>query len=246
MSDAQPVPSRMNLQVMKGRHRGAKQGHSLLKKKSDALTAKFRGMLKDIIATKQIVNEELRNAHFAFAKASWSAGDSFKSQVVEGVKEPSVRLKVSADNVAGVQLPVFETDDNADVKAPGGSLTGGQAIGIAKEKYTKALKALVRLASLQTAFFTLDEEIKMTNRRVNALDCVVIPRMEKGMDYILKELDEMEREEFFRLKMIQGKKQAAAALAAANGAANASGDSSGKGGADAGILAKETDEDLIF
>ncbi|KAH0479272.1 MAG: hypothetical protein KVP17_000386 [Porospora cf. gigantea B] len=47
----------------------------------------------------------------------------------------------------------------------------------------------------------------MTNRRVNALDNVVVPRLEKDVHYIVKELDEMEREEFFRLKKIQEKKR---------------------------------------
>jgi len=53
----------------------------------------------------------------------------------------------------------------------------------------------------------LDEVIKMTNRRVNALEHVVIPRLENTISYINSELDEMDREEFFRLKKIQGKKK---------------------------------------
>jgi V-type H+-transporting ATPase subunit D len=47
----------------------------------------------------------------------------------------------------------------------------------------------------------------MTNRRVNALEHVVIPRLENTISYINSELDEMDREEFFRLKKIQGKKK---------------------------------------
>lgn len=53
----------------------------------------------------------------------------------------------------------------------------------------------------------LDEVIKMTNRRVNALEHVVIPRLENTISYINSELDEMDREEFFRLKKVQGKKK---------------------------------------
>merc|ERR1712217_421738 len=57
-------------------------------------------------------------------------------------------------------------------------------------------------------FKTLDEEIKMTSRRVNALECVVIPRLEDTMAWIKGEMDEMEREEFFRVKKIVDKKKA--------------------------------------
>lgn len=66
---------------------------------------------------------------------------------------------------------------------------------------------LVELASLQTAFVILDEVIKITNRRVNAIEHVIIPRYENTISYILSELDELEREEFYRLKKVQKKKK---------------------------------------
>ena len=71
----------------------------------------------------------------------------------------------------------------------------------------KAIEVLVELASLQTSFLTLDEAIKTTNRRVNALENVVKPRIENTINYIKGELDELEREDFFRLKKIQGYKK---------------------------------------
>merc|ERR1711865_930967 len=64
------------------------------------------------------------------------------------------------------------------------------------------------LASLQTSFKTLDEEIKMTSRRVNALEYVLIPRIEETVKYIISELDEQSREEFFRVKKVVEKKKA--------------------------------------
>lgn len=97
---------------------------------------------------------------------------------------------------------------------------GGQQITKCRETFAKAVETLVELASLQvglssvsqkaalfcmltafllqTAFVILDEVIKMTNRRVNALEHVVIPRLENTISYINSELDEMDREEFFR------------------------------------------------
>jgi V-type H+-transporting ATPase subunit D len=65
---------------------------------------------------------------------------------------------------------------------------------------------------------TLDEVIKITNRRVNAIEYVVLPRIDNTIKYIMSELDEGEREEFYRLKMIQKKKeQRKKAAAAAKG-----------------------------
>lgn len=67
-----------------------------------------------------------------------------------------------------------------------------------KEVYAKAVETLVELASLQTAFMILDEVIRATNRRVNAIEHVIIPRLDNTIKYIMSELDEMDREEFFR------------------------------------------------
>ena len=79
---------------------------------------------------------------------------------------------------------------------------GGAVVTACRDQYRKAVVALIRLASLQTTFRTLDEEIKMTGRRVNALEYVIIPRIEDIMKYIEQEMDEQAREEFFRVKKV--------------------------------------------
>lgn len=75
---------------------------------------------------------------------------------------------------------------------------GGQQIAKSREVYAKALETLVELASLQAAFMILDDVIRATNRRVNAIEHVVIPRLDNTVKYIMSELDEADREEFFR------------------------------------------------
>ena len=82
---------------------------------------------------------------------------------------------------------------------------GGQQMKKLRDNYEKAIEVLIELASLQTSFITLDEVIKATNRRVNAIEHVIIPKIENTVRYIISELDELEREEFFRLKKVQEK-----------------------------------------
>jgi V-type H+-transporting ATPase subunit D len=62
---------------------------------------------------------------------------------------------------------------------------------------------------LQTQFITIERVIKVTNRRVNALEFVVIPKIETTIAWIESELDELDREEFYRLKCVQDKKKEA-------------------------------------
>ena len=70
-----------------------------------------------------------------------------------------------------------EGDEAGDDRSMLGLTGGGQAIAKCKDRFSKFLKTLIDIASLQTQFITLDEVIKVTNRRVNALEYVVIPRI---------------------------------------------------------------------
>lgn len=208
------VPTVTMLGMMKARLIGATRGHALLKKKSDALTVQFRSILKKIVAAKESMGDALRASAFALTEAKYAAGDHVVRHVVlaESTRSASLRVRSRQDNVAGVRLPRFEHFVDASAGAEkGSSLTGlgkgGIQVQACRASYVKAIEVLVELASLQTSFLTLDEAIKTTNRRVNALENVVKPRIENTINYIKGELDELEREDFFRLKKIQGYKK---------------------------------------
>lgn len=201
-------PTRQNLQVMKVKLVGAKKGHSLLKKKADALTMRLRGLLKQIIEAKDEVGAAFKEGNFALAKVKYDAGD-IKPTVLENVTTASKKVVIRNDNIAGVKVPVFRCiTEESEGQEYTGLAKGGQQIQKSRMVFSKVLETLVQLGSLQTAFIILDEAIKVTNRRVNALDCVVVPKMENTVAYIKSELDELEREEFFRLKRSQNKKKA--------------------------------------
>ena len=207
---------------MKTKLVGAKKGHSLLKKKADALTARLRKMLRNILEVKDEMGKSFKLGNFALAEVKYAAGD-IKPAVIEGVGSAQKKVEIRVDNIAGVKVPVFKA---VDVEIEGADYTGlskgGQQITKARETFAKAVDVLVQLASLQTSFVILDEAIKVTNRRVNALDSVVIPKITNTVAYIKSELDELEREEFFRLKRSQDKKKAIlAAKEAAEEAAQA-------------------------
>jgi len=194
-------PSRMAQTLMKARLKGAQKGHSLLKKKADALQLRFRLILKKIVETKSLMGEVMKEASFSLAEAKFTVGSDFNAIVLQNVTKAQIKVKCKKDNVAGVTLPVFECyQDGSDANEFAGLARGGQQLAKLKKNYARAVQLLVDLASLQTSFITLDEVIKVTNRRVNALEHVVIPKIELTLAYIITELDEREREEFYRLK----------------------------------------------
>ena len=261
------------LNVVKNRLIGAQRGYKLLKKKADALSLRYRQILKKIVQTKLSMGENMKSASFAWTEAKYVGGDGIKHTVLDSVDgKAEIRVRAYADNVAGVKIPKFNACGSGSLlgASGGGSgetgttteskseLTGlgrgGKQIQKCKKAYKEALQTLVELASLQTAFLTLDQAIKTTNRRVNALENVVTPRLENTVSYIKGELDELEREEFFRLKKVQAKKKKDAKereekedlLSKGEGVVR------GEGGSGAGPVGNlidftnEKDEDLLF
>lgn len=199
--------TRMALTNTKLRLKGAQTGHSLLAKKRDALTTRFRTILRKVDEAKRKMGRVMQLASFSMAEVTYATGD-IAYLVQEQAKQATFKVKAKQENVSGVVLPAFEVDrvSGSDFNLTGLG-RGGQQILRAKEVYAKAIETLVELASLQTAFTILDEVIRATNRRVNAIEHIVIPRLENTIKYIMSELDEMDREEFFRLKKVQGKKK---------------------------------------
>ena len=156
------------------------------------------------------MSTDASSAFFSLTQAEYAAGN-FKQKVAEGSMSARIRIGAGVDNVAGVKLPVFTKYDTGAVadNQSLGLVGGGKKIVAVREKFTILLDKLIKLASLQTSFVTLDEAMKVTNRRVNALENVTIPKIEHILKYIERELDELEREDFTRLKLVQEKKEQA-------------------------------------
>lgn len=171
-------------------------------------------------------------AAFSLAEVTYAVGGDIGYQIQESAKQARFRVRTKQENVSGVFLPQFEsytTEGNNDFGLTGLG-KGGQQVQRCRETYARAVETLVELASLQTAFVILDEVIKVVNRRVNAMfvcpttsssnvliephsEHVIIPRTENTIKYINSELDELDREEFYRLKKVSGKKERDAAAA---------------------------------
>eukprot|EP01031_Cornospumella_fuschlensis_P031799 gene31799-38439_t len=211
---AEVPPTRMNLTLFKGKQIAAKKGYDLLKSKADALKVRFRDICKVIYDTKVGMADNSADAFFSLTEAEYAAGN-FRNKVLEGNMTASVRVTSRTDNVAGVKLPVFnQYATGAEIKENLGLVGGGRKIQQCRERFGEYLKALIKIASLQTSFIAMDEALKITNRRVNALENVTIPKIVRTIDYINRELDELEREDFTRLKMVKKKKEEQAKLEA--------------------------------
>jgi len=247
-------PTRQSLGLMKAKLKGAQTGHDLLKRKSEALTKRFREITRRIDEAKRKMGRVMQIAAFSLAEVTYAVGGDIGYQVQESAKSARFRVRTKQENVSGVFLPAFEsytTEGNNDFGLTGLG-KGGQQVQRCRETYARAVETLVELASLQTAFVILDEVIKVVNRRVNAIEHVIIPRTENTIKYINSELDELDREEFFRLKKVQNKKQRDTAAQDAEmrlkkeAAAKADSDKENEAAGHPDILGEQEDQDVIF
>jgi len=197
------MPSRMVLAAIRDKLGAAKTGHGLLKRKSDAIKLNLNNILEKILVVKRRVGLSMRDAHFSHTQAVFAAGD-FNNSIIAGVSQAAYTIRAKTDNIAGVKIPIFErapTQGKQEMLV--GLSKGGAQVQACRETFLKCLEDLVQLASLQTSLTVLDAALKVTNRRVNALEFVVMPRLERTATYIKAELDEMEREDTYRIKKVK-------------------------------------------
>ncbi len=213
----QIFPSNMALMQQKGKIKSAAKGKDLLKRKADALKVQFRGILKQLIDKKKKLGDCYSDALIYLARANYSSSGEVSRTVEENVKtKTDIKLSLRSKNTAGVVCPEFSLR-NIDEERSGGvkgemdilGLTGGgHTLNIAKRQFNEYLKIIVEIATLQTGYKAIDEALKITNRRVNALEYIVIPRIEGLINYIKTELSEREKEDKFRIKkVLQNKKK---------------------------------------
>ncbi|XP_072745696.1 V-type proton ATPase subunit D 1-like [Anoplolepis gracilipes] len=190
------------------------RSRDLLAKKVDGLLIRFRAILSELVKNKSQLGEVMRNAAFSLVEVNYTTG-GVNQLVLEMVDKARTRIQCRQEIIGGVQLRIYEPyrsgDDPFELT---GLARGGQQytsiivlirqqVAKLKKNYEKAIDLLIELASLQHNFRMLDRVIKATSRRVNALRYIIIPRLERTVAYIVTELDEYEREEFYRIKKIQ-------------------------------------------
>ena len=198
-------PTRSELLKTKKQIKLAKSGYSLLKKKRDGLILEFFAILKkaktlreDLVAEYVIALEKINIARTL-------EGDLKVKSIAMAIKEiPDISL--STKNIMGVKVPQIESSEikKAFLKR-GYGVYNSSAIDEAATAYEKVVEKIILAAEIETSMKKLLSEIEKTKRRVNAIEFIIIPRLEKQKSFIQLRLEEIERENIFRMKRIKAK-----------------------------------------
>ena len=197
-------PTRMELLKTKSRIKLAKNGHNLLKQKRDALIMEFFKILKKAKDLRGELNDKMGVAYKSLSIAH-AYHTTFELESVAAGLEEDLALEVKARNVMGVSIPEIQAQiEEKKFGERGYSIMGTSAkIDDVVDDFGEVLRLVVTLAETETAIRRLIKEIEKTKRRVNALEFVVLPRLEQQRDDIVFRLEEMERDSFVSLKVIK-------------------------------------------
>ncbi|MGP3668096.1 MAG: V-type ATP synthase subunit D [Candidatus Bathyarchaeota archaeon] len=196
--------TRAEMLKLKRRVQIARRGHDLLVEKRDALLMHFFDAVGKFEKTRKRLEVVLIETYKKFIKARLSVGSDKIYELAYSMPE---RFEVDEKirNIIGVSIPIFEVyvKDKPEKGWWYDVHETSAAVDDAIRGMEEAIKLMVELAEVETAVKRLAEVIIMTKRRVNALEKVIIPRLENTVRYIQMQLEERTREDFFRLKRIK-------------------------------------------
>ena len=193
-------PTRMELLLAKKKLKLAEKGHKLLKQKRDVLVLEFFKVLREIKQLRNVISKNLINAQTSLYNAQAVEGEINIERTALGLSS-GASIELSSKSIMGVEVPLIK-----DIKVEHhwhGYFEQTVELDNAIKQYRDMFPDLIRLMEQQLMLKHLAEEIKKTKRRVNSLEYLAIPRLEHTKKIITFKLEELERENFSRLKKIK-------------------------------------------
>jgi V/A-type H+/Na+-transporting ATPase subunit D len=197
-------PTRSELLQVKKKINLANSGYKLLKKKRDGLILEFFNILKKARNIRAELTEQYVSALGKINVARALDSDiQIKSAAMSIKQQPLIELETK--NIMGVKIPkIVSGEVKKTIFERGyGFLSATAKIDEAASAYEGVVEKITIAAEIEITLKRLLTEIEKTKRKVNALEQITIPRLNDDASYIRLRLEEMERENFSRLKMLK-------------------------------------------
>jgi V/A-type H+-transporting ATPase subunit D len=201
------TPTRMQLLELNQRLELATKGYELLSEKLEALTGELLTSVNLYKERRQKAFGETTKANSEYQQLELQLGATDLQEVVDNYTHKFL-LDKKQRSLMGISVPLFslqtidiDTEEKMDYPFRRTSVKFDNSI----ITFRNALEAIIELAEVQTTLSRLSKEIIETKRRVNALNYIIIPRIEATVKWIKLTLAERERESFVRLKKVKKK-----------------------------------------
>mgnify|MGYP004559431783 CR=1 FL=1 len=192
-------PTKGNLLNIKKSLNLAKLGYSLLDRKRNILIREMMMLIDDAKAIRGEIESTYKDAYLALQNANITLGvceNAAKAVPIE------TGVRVTYRSVMGVEIPHVSLHPQP-IKVYYGFQATNAALDNAFVLFQRVKKLTATLAEIENSVYRLANAIKKTQKRANALKNIIIPRFEADSKFITDALEEKEREDFSRLKIIK-------------------------------------------
>ena len=197
------APTKGNLINTKKSLQLSKVGFELLDRKRNILIREMMMLIDRANEIQSKIDEAFSSAYLALQNANITLGYCQELSMAMPIDDS---LKLDYRSVMGVEIPILTIDKNEKNELHYGLSSSNYALDEAQLKFIYVKQLTVELAEIENSVYRLADSIKKTQKRANALKNIMIPKFENAVKTITDALDEKEREEFSRLKVIKRQK----------------------------------------
>jgi len=195
------LPTKLEMIRIKRSLQVAKSVYRILEDKRDVLVRRLNDLIDIAEAEREKLVEPLSEAYSALFGAYASMGPMKVEALAETTPE-TANIKVSETTVLGIRIPKVEVGE-WKLGLTYGFLDTSSSFDEAVTRFREILTPICRIAETENAIFRLAEELKKTQRLLNALEHLIIPRYQEAVRFIAATLEEREREDFVKLKHVK-------------------------------------------
>ncbi len=181
----------------------AKTGYELMDKKRNILIREMMLLVDKANSIQSEIDSIFSEAYASLLEANLSSG------VIQSIAEAvpvETGVRIRAKSVMGVEVPLVTLEEKRGETVPYGLMETDAALDNAYLKFKRVKELCVTLSEIENSVYRLAVAIKKTQRRANSLKNIVIPKQEETVKFIMNTLEEKEREEFSRMKIIKNRK----------------------------------------
>lgn len=199
--DNRSFPTKGNLILAKNSLALARQGYELMDKKRNILIRELMGLVDQAKDIQAEIHSTFETAYAALQKANMELGINFVADIARNVPIEDT-IEVKTRSIMGAEIPLVRYD--AATRTPAYAFySTRESLDIARVSFEKVKDLTIKLSMVENSAYQLAANIKKAQKRANALKNITIPRYEALTKEIANALEEKEREEFTRLKVIK-------------------------------------------
>ena len=198
------IPTKSNLIAQKRSLALSRMGYDLMDKKRNVLIREMMLLIERAKGLQDQINSTFGAAYRALERANITLG-----VIMDIAREVEIddSLKVQFRSVMGVEIPMVEIDKERSSMSEYSYTLTNSAFDEAYVDFVKVKELCAELAEVENSVYRLAHAVRKTQKRANALKNIVIPSTQETIKYISSYLEEKEREEFTRLKVIKKGKE---------------------------------------